>query len=216
MKKFIKITIVIATMLSTCPAFAGGNNCTGIGLSSCIVDGDYSLTHDVAPNEELTEIYAHLGESAKWLGYARNAYSDNTFNIKTCREELAKAPGATLRTIGTSEYELHELMIAGYLAEAKKWWGYAEDRLSDNSSELQYCLENLEKAGATLESIGGSEEEFFQLLYDGYIAEAKKWFNYFIESDDGKIESRFFLEALIKAARVQLLIDYNTSGELEE
>lgn len=197
MKRLIKIAIIVAVMFFACTAFAGGGN----------------SMHKSVTKVELAEIYVHIEEAVKWLGYARQEPGDNTFNIKTCREELSKAPGATLQTIGTSENELHKLLIAGYLTEAKKWWKYAENSSDDNSLNIKFCLEYLEKAGATIESIGGSREKVYQLLYDGYTAEAKKWLEYYIKSEDGKLESRFFLEALHKAAAVQKLIEVHKKTE---
>lgn len=51
-----------------------------------------------------------------------------------------------------------------YIAEAKKWLGYARESSDNNESNVRYCREALNKAGASLETIGTSENELKQLL----------------------------------------------------
>ena len=109
-------------------------------------------------------IKRNKNEARNWLGYARNRNSDNTSSIGYVRKYISKA-GVPLKAIGTSEEELRELLFDGYIAEARKWLGYARNRNSDNTSEIGYVRKYISKAGVSLEAIGTSEEELRELLF---------------------------------------------------
>jgi hypothetical protein len=153
----------------------------------------------------------NVAEAKMWLGFARNRNDDNESNVGYCRECLVKA-GKELSDIGTSVEELAQLLIDGYVAEAKMWLGFARNRFDDNESNIDYCREYLAKAGKTLSDIGTSEEELSQLLVDGYAAEAKKWLGFARNrNDENESSVGYCREYLVKAGKT--LSDIGTSEE---
>ncbi|HBU10872.1 MAG: hypothetical protein US57_C0002G0032 [Candidatus Moranbacteria bacterium GW2011_GWC2_37_73] len=240
MKQILNITIVFASLLFTCPAFADNN--TDITITSVSNDIEVKQQQDVSEAKRWLEIArkpfgdntaairyireavekadvtlkfigtsekeisqlltkGYLAEAKRWLEHARNRLADNKHNIKYVHEALAKAD-ATPASIGTSEEELQELLTDGYVAEAKLWLGYARNRSDNNENNINFSIQALEKADASFEDIDSSAEEMLQLLVDGYIAEARKWFGYALEKEDNQAELDYCLEALLKASYV--------------
>ena len=105
----------------------------------------------------------YIAEAKNWLDLARKTKNDNENCVRWVREYLAKA-GVKLDFIGTSEKELAELLVQGYLAEAKKWLGFARKSKGCKEDCIRWVRDSLAKAGAKPEDIGTSEEEFASLL----------------------------------------------------
>lgn len=87
--------------------------------------------------------------------------------------------GITLRSIGTSEQELKQLLREGYIAGAEHWLNVARKRERKNCVDLEVeaIREYVSKAGITLESIGTSEQELEPFFRESCVVQAKKWLN---------------------------------------
>jgi hypothetical protein len=127
---------------------------------------------------ELKVCMINFTEAKYWLESARHGSKNRNIesSVKYLRK-YAKKANASLLQLGTSTEELRELVIKGYISDAKSWLEGARQGSKNRNIELsvRFLRKYAKKANTTLKQLGTSNEELKELIVSGYISEARDW-----------------------------------------
>ena len=99
-------------------------------------------------------------EAKNWLELTRQGHLPVEFHVEQVKTCLDKAGALPLSTIGTSEEELQQLLVNGYIAEAKNWLELTRQGHLPVEFHVEQVKTCLDKAGnLPLSTIGTSNEE---------------------------------------------------------
>jgi len=119
---------------------------------------------DYERKSEMTIGIPSVYNAKHWLEILRRGTMQYDMYHRLLQEEMDKS-GQTLEDVGTSEEELHDLLVTSCKAQANYLLGFLRDRdVTSREVFVRYIREELTKGGLAPEDIGTSQDELNKFL----------------------------------------------------